>query len=536
MINGSFLWDKVGFSDMEWTNIGDQAVYTYRKIPASLYCSVAGRARKFPGKTAVVTDNGTRYSYGRLISMTDEFAAFLSEKYSIGRGGKAAILFFSGIEYCIALLALNRLGASTVLFPNKYTRSELTDLAGKISIELIICENVFQDWFRQTGIPVLAAKEDSSGYGFAGLTCGAVKPVPRGRAENGAVILFTSGTTAGGKTVELKNFNIMHAIVSYQRILNITEKDSSVIPIPIYTVTGTIAVLGLMLHAGGVVFLHRKFDAGRVLLCAIENKLTYIHAAPTVFSMLLEYRETYPAIPGIRVLACGSSNMPAENIRRLHEWLPGAAFQTVYGLTETSSPATIFPSDAAESPYIGSSGIPIPGVMIKIIDDDESETETGGTGEVALRGSVVIRKYFHGGEDSFTRDRWLKTGDLGYLNEEGYLYIVDRKKDIINRGGEKICSFDVENAIHGIDGIIEAAVVGIPHPKYGEQPAAVVRLEKGYTITEREIKARLSSVLANFMIPAQIRFVEEIIKTSNGKIDKKALRLWFQNEKKPFDV
>jgi fatty-acyl-CoA synthase/long-chain acyl-CoA synthetase len=529
MINGSYLWDKTRFSDMEWLKAGDQRVYTYREIPASLYCSVTDRARKFREKTAVVTDNGTRYSYSRLLSMTDEFSAFLSEKYSIAYGSKTALLFYSGIEYCVALLALNRLGAPAVLLPNKYTRSELTDLTAKISVELIICDSPFEDWFRQTDIPVLAAREDPSGYGFAGLASGGVKPVPPGRPESGAVILFTSGTTARGKAVELKNFNIMHAIISYQRILNITDKDSSVIPIPIYTVTGTIALLGLMLHAGGVVFLHKKFDAKRVLLCAMENRLTYIHGSPTVFSMLLEHRETYPGIPSIRVFACGSSNMPAENIRRLHEWLPKAAFHTVYGLTETSSPAAVFPSGAAESPYIGSSGIPVPGVMIKIIDHDESEIETGGTGEVALFGSVVIQKYFYGGENSFTKDRWLKTGDLGYVNKEGYLYIVDRKKDMINRGGEKISCFDVENALHGIAGVIEAAVIGIPHQQYGEEPAAVVRLKKGYTITEGEIRNRLSSVLANFMIPAQIRFVKKIIKTSNGKIDKKALRLWFQN-------
>jgi fatty-acyl-CoA synthase/long-chain acyl-CoA synthetase len=207
--------------------------------------------------------------------------------------------------------------------------------------------------------------------------------------------------------------------------------------------------------------LHKKFDAERVLACAVENHLTFIHALP-VFSLLLDQRSNFPSLPSLRVFVCGSSNIPAENIRRLKQWIPHAVFHTIYGLTETSSPGTIFPSDAAHSPYIGSSGLPIPGVALKICGPDGSELPSNAVGEICLMGTVVIKKYLFGGEDAFTAGGWLKTGDLGYVNKLGYLYVVDRIKDIINRGGEKIASFDVENALHHIPGIIEAVVIGIP--------------------------------------------------------------------------
>jgi fatty-acyl-CoA synthase/long-chain acyl-CoA synthetase len=494
---------------------------------ASFFTILRESAQKFAGKTAVVTDEGNTYTFGVLCRMVDVFASFLSREYSIGYGSRVGIVFYNTIEFCASVLALSRLGAVAVILPCKYSRFELAQMIIRVKPGLILCASAFTDWFTETGIQALGITEEALRAKSAGDAQNTASAEHEGKPENDALIFFTSGTTARSKAVLLKNRNITEAIQSYQKILHITESDIAIIPFPIYTVTGTIAILGVMLYAGGTVFLHQKFSANRVLRCVIDNNITFVHASPTVFSLLLDERGAFPSVPSIRVFACGSSNMPKENIRRLKEWMPGAAFHTVYGLTETSSPATIMPGDTADSPFIGSSGIPIPGVTVKIIDSEENELPAGETGEIALRGTVVIERYLFGGETSFTRDGYLKTGDVGYLNTGGYLYVVDRIKDMINRGGEKICSFDVENALHCIPGIVEAAVVGIPDEKYGEVPVAAVRPAKGRALSEGEVQALLANALAKFMIPVKIRFVDTLLKTANGKIDKRALRTWF---------
>jgi fatty-acyl-CoA synthase/long-chain acyl-CoA synthetase len=528
MVEGKRFWDEDVLKGMTAAVFDGRPFYTYQDIPDSLYHALIHSTALFPQKTAIVDDEGVAYSYEQLTWLTVQCASFLKGQHHIGTEMRVALVFYNSIEFCVAFLALSLLGAIPVILPSKYKAKELHALIEKAMPHLILCDRNFRPALSGLGIPVFDT-ELNRNYGFADYSGQAPLIPPAGKPESPALIMFTSGTTAKSKAVVLKNYNIMHGIMVYHRILRISPDDRSIIAIPIYSVTGTVAILGLLLYAGGTIFLHKKFNPERVLACALREKLTFIHASPTFFSMLLDYREKYPDLPGLRAFVCGSSNMAVENIHRLNKWLPGAVFHTVYGLTENSSPASIFPGNAAESPYIGSSGLAIPGISIKIIDEAEKEAPDGEIGEVVLKGTVVIERYLTGGEECFTSDGWLKTGDLGYLNEQGYLYIVDRIKDMINRGGEKICSFDVENALHGIDGIIEAAVVGIPDPKYGEQPAAVIRCEKGCTLKAEDIKNALSRVLAGYMIPTQFRFTDNIFKTPNGKIDKIGLRNWFQN-------
>ena len=201
-------------------------------------------------------------------------------------------------------------------------------------------------------------------------------------------------------------------------------------------------------------------------------------------------------------------------------------FHTVYGLTETSSPATIFPGNACTSEYIGSSGLPIPGTVFKILDESGNEMPAGKVGEIWISGSVVLESYYKLQTDSL-KNGWLGTGDLGYITADGYLYVVDRKKDMINRGGEKIWSFDVENELYQIPGVEEAAVVGIPDEVYGEVAVAAVKKEPGAHFTEQELKDILRTRIAKYKVPAHIIFMNKIPETPNGKIDKKNIRQLF---------
>ena len=221
--------------------------------------------------------------------------------------------------------------------------------------------------------------------------------------------------------------------------------------------------------------------------------------------------------------------MPKDKLRRLHSWLPESSFHTVYGLTETTSPGTVFPGDAATSPYIGSSGLPVPGTRFKIVNETGAELADGEVGEICVSGTLVLAEYYKHTSETL-QDGWLHTGDLGYFNRDGYLFVVDRIKNMINRGGEKIWCFDVENELEMMKGIRDAAVVGIPDELYGEVAAAVVCLEENIQLSQEAIQEYLRGRIAKYKIPVRIRTVEKIPQTPNGKTDKITIKKLLMEE------
>ena len=313
----------------------------------------------------------------------------------------------------------------------------------------------------------------------------------------------------------------------YQKLLELGPEDKTIIPVPIYHITGLVALLGLFVYIGGTIYLYKRYDAKRILEGVKRDGITFMHGSPTVFGQLLDYREEFPELPSIRTLACGSSYMPVETMKKLHRWMPQMKFCNVYGMTETSSPGTVFPYDAATSLYPGSEGKPVPGLMLKILDDDGREVPDGTVGVVYLKGANICEYYYHLKTPLITEDGWLNTGDMGYINEDSYVFIVDRKKDMINRGGEKIWCTDVEDELVAVEGVKDAAVVGIPSKKYGEVAAALIVLESGVQMTAEELKADLKSRLAKFKIPEQILFADAVPKTPGLKTDKKTIKTMF---------
>ncbi len=526
MVSGNGLWDNHIEDTMSHHIFNNKYYYTYDALPGSLYHVLVKTVQKFPHKTAIIDNENMYYSYFDLLKLVDEFSSYLNHQIKISKGDHVGLMMYNSIEYCVSFLALSKIGAVTVALPSKFKEDEVVPLAEKAEVCCIICDKSFSDYFRnfKNTVKIVTSVDSTVKYGFSHLDMNMLDTcTSTGNLEDPALILFTSGTTSQSKCVEIRNFNMMHAILSYQRILNITSEDKSVIATPIYHITGLVALLGLFLYSGGCLYLHRKFEADKVLDCVKNHNITFLHASPTVFIKLLELHTAHPELPSLRSFACGSSNMPPEKLRQLHKWLPNLSFRTVYGLTETTSPATIFPGDACTSPFIGSSGFPIPGVEIKIVGEHGEELADNNIGEILLRGCNIINRYYNTDADA-GEDDWLRTGDLGYLNSEHYLYIVDRKKDMINRGGEKIWSIDIENELCKIPDIMEAAVVGIPDAVYGEVPEAVIRVSTGASITPEEVKEILKDRLAKFQIPQKIIIADTIPKTPNDKVDKKVIR------------
>lgn len=536
MYKGEDLWKKPEIQVVKKTLSNGKVITTYPDLPKNIYSSFRATAERHMEKVAVVDDEGRQYSYKKMMEMTDDFSSWLIHEFGVTRRKHVALMLYNSIEFCTTFLSLNRIGAVVVPLPTKFKMEEVHALVEKSDVEFIICDEKFEDYFEkyQQNLNICVVPDGKEKYGLETFTStkdlSAIEEIEEKATDvDLALMLFTSGTTSMSKGVTIRNYNIMHAVESYHKVLGITEEDKAIIPVPIYLVTGLVAVFGLMIHIGGTVCLNRFFDAKRVLEDINKYGITFFHASPTVFTLILKERKHYPELPMLRMFACGSCNMPPEKIKMLHEWLPKSEFRTIYGLTETTSPGTVFPTDASSSPYIGSSGIPIPGSAYKIVDEEGNEVKDGEQGEILVKGSNITENYYKSKRVAL-EDEWLHTGDIGWFNTEGYLYIADRKKDMINRGGEKICSYDVENKLLEMNGVEDAAVVGIQDELYGEVPAALIKLKKGTVIEEAEIKAFLKSQMASYKVPQKILFTENIPLTENMKINKRKVRKMFSEQ------
>lgn len=536
MYMGKDLWPSELTADLVETELSNgRTVEMFTGLPKNLYQSFLKTSYHLPNKIALIDHEGNRYTYQDMREKVRSFSGWLYNELEIRRGDHVALMLLNRVEFTIVALSLNRLGAVIVSLPSKYKEPEIRALVEKSDLQAVITEEKYLSYFSidiENGLKHCVVPDDGE-YGLRNYTADAEEALETVEDETDpadlALMMFTSGTTSYSKGVTIRNYNIVHAMEAYRRTLGITENDIAILPVPIYLITGLVAIFGLMMHVGGTVVLNRTYKAKRVLEDIGKYQITFFHASPTVFTLLLQERESFPKVPSLRMMACGSSNMAPGKIRALKDWMPNCEFRTIYGLTETTSPGTVFPMDANASEYIGSSGIPIPGMAVKIVDDDGAEVPDGTEGTVCVKGTNITEEYYKL-DNGMIRDGWLDTGDIGYVNRDGFLYIVDRKKDMINRGGEKVCSFDIENELSHFEEVADSAVVGVPHELYGEAPVALVRLKDGAQCTGEELRERLRSKMAKYKVPEKILIVDEIPITANMKIDKKLIRQMFEKE------
>lgn len=534
MIRGYEVWNVNLQKDMGFRKIGAKEVFTFLNMRNNYYEILEDTTGRFPDKVAFCDNWNREYTYRAFLQMVDDFAEYLQIVMGAGRQSHIGLLLHNSIEFCASFYAVCKIGAVAVPFPGKYREPEIRALIEKADLDFLLCAECFRSWvsdYEEKGIHTVYSIDEENGFGFRHLALPkGSRGNSKGRLSDEVIIMFTSGTTSISKGVVLKNYNIIHAAMIYQRLCGVTPEDKTIIPVPIYHITGLIALLGLFVYTGGTVYLYRRYDAERILECVEKNQITFMHGSPTVFGLLLDYQSEFPHLPSLRIMLCGSSYLPVEKMKKLHRWMPTVKLMTVYGMTETASPGTLFPYDTPTSIYPESAGKPIPGLELKIVDDEGKELPPGAVGSVLIKGANILEYYYKMETPLLSEDGWLDTGDMGYYNEDAYVFFVDRKKDMINRGGEKIWCTDVENELISMPKIKDAAVVGIPSDIYGEVAAAVVVLEKGETADFEGIREYLKSKLARYKLPEKILFVDEVPKTPGLKVDKKYIRTMFGKE------
>ncbi len=414
MLIGKDCWDTSITYKMETRKIHNRSIYTFHDLAHSPYEMLCATTLKFANKIAFYDDLNKSYSYQTFLSMVDELATYLYFEKKVKKQDHVGLLLHNSIEFCVAFYAIAKLGAVCVPFPSKYRENEVIQLIDKANLSHLLYSEDFEYCSQFEGVfSILKSIDEKNGYGFRHLVYLVGMQAPSDYNLNDKIIImFTSGTTSQSKGVVLRNYNVMHAVMAYERLLDIKSWDKTIIPIPIYHITGLVALLNLFVFCGGTIYLYRKYDAKQILECIEKHQITFMHGSPTVFSKLLEYKEQYPNMKSLRMLGCGSSYTPVEKQKEFHKWLPHTKFLVIYGMTETSSPALIHANDTPTSIYSKAAGKPIPGVEIKIMEGSK-ECTTNEVGEIWIRGSVVCEEYYHMKSDAIDEENWLNTGDMG---------------------------------------------------------------------------------------------------------------------------
>lgn len=341
-------------------------------------------------------------------------------------------------------------------------------------------------------------------------------------------IFYTGGTTGHPKGVMLSHNNMMSSALGNLASCNryLTERGTSLVAAPLFHLAGISMWIGAGLSACTHVILP-MYSPGGVAKAISEHRVTFTVLVPTMIQMLVDDPHTADFdLSSLRFIGYGASPVPEALLERARKTIPNAGFGQVYGMTELAGCATFLsPSDHTHSATRRSAGRAQPHVELRIVDGDNNEVARGEPGEITVRGDNVMLGYWNLPDEtaSAVRDGWMHTGDIGWMDEAGYLFIVDRLKDMIITGGENVYSTEVENALAGHAAVTAAAVIGLPDDRWGERVHAVVVLRPDTRVTEDALRAHCRGLVAGYKVPRSIEFVAELPLSGAGKVLKREL-------------
>jgi long-chain acyl-CoA synthetase len=347
------------------------------------------------------------------------------------------------------------------------------------------------------------------------------------RAEDDtAVLLYTSGTTGTPKGAELTHANLARNVESCLKLFETTSDDVVLGALPLFHSFGQTCGLNSSVGAGACLTLIPRFDPDKALGIIERDRVTVFQGVPTMYAAMLAHpeRESFD-VSTLRLCASGGAAMPLEVMRGFEEAF-GCVVIEGYGLSETSPVASFNHPDRERKP--GSIGTPIEGVEMRVVDDQRNEVPQGEVGEVAIRGHNIMKGYWRRPDataEAIDADGWFYTGDMARVDEDGYFFIVDRKKEMIIRGGYNVYPREIEEVIYEHPAVREAAVVGIPHPELGEEVGAAIALHDDAEATVEEIRDFVKGQVAAYKYPRHVWIVDELPKGPTGKILKREIKV-----------
>ncbi len=526
----------------------------WKNAPATLGAILT--ASRGHGDATFLVYEDERMSFEEHFLAASQLARILRDRFGVGNGDRVSIAMRNFPEWSVSFWAAAAVGAVVVPLNAWWTGEELHYGLADSGTKLVICDQPRAERIADfvTYLPdleaVLVARSSPAEVPVGMLRYeDVVADPPPGTdlpdlpavdiaTDDDATIFYTSGTTGRPKGALGTHRNICTNPISlfYVNVRNALRagaepggggQNSYLLSVPLFHATGCHSILVANLMAGGKLVMMHRWEAGRALELIERERITTFGGVPTMVMQVLDHpdfatRDT----SSVRSVGYGGAPAPPELVRRIKAHFPGGTASNGYGLTETSSLSTMNAGPDYEAKP-DSVGPPVPVVTVKVVDPDGKEVPVGEIGELWIKGPNVVKGYWGKPEATALTfsDGWLHTGDVARLDDEGFVYIVDRAKDMLIRGGENVYCVEIEGVLHEHAAVADAAVIGIPHPVLGEEVGAVVQLRAGTSATESEIQEHVAARLAGFKVPVRVWFCEQPLpRNPAGKILKRQLR------------
>ena len=490
------------------THFGDRVVRCFAQRPRSLFEVFTDAVKRNPGGEALVSGK-ERFTWRSLAERVARVARGLTLR-DIRQGERVALLLGNRIEFVLMLFAAARLGAVTVPLNIRSSKPELAYVLEHSGAKLVLHEDDLAE--RLSAAPQRIAMHD-----FATLLETPGSDPVAVEEEDTAAILYTSGTTGRPKGAMLSHLGIVHSAMHYERAMQLGPAERSIAAVPLSHVTGLIASIATMARCAGTLVLLPAFKPADFLALAARERMTHTVLVPAMYNLCLMQPDfERHDLSRWRIGGYGGAPMPLPTIARYAEKLPQLGLMNLYGATETTSPATIMPPQETAR-HADSVGRVVPCGEIRVAED----------GELWIKGPMVVRGYWNDAEASAREitDGFWHSGDIGAVDAQGFVYVFDRKKDMINRGGYKVYSAEVESALAEHPAVLEAAVVAVPCPVLGERVHAFISLREAGVTVEKDLRAFCAERLADYKVPESFTLRSAPLpRNANGKVLKRALR------------
>jgi fatty-acyl-CoA synthase len=495
------------------------------------YDWIAHHGRRTPDKTAVVDLASERsFSYAQFDQRVSRFARHLRDHLKVARGDRVAVLALNTTDTLEVQFACGRIGAVFLPLNTRLTVPELQFIVGDASPKVMVHDADLAE--TALAVASLCKVESELLLGPAGSYEAAIAktaPIESFEAvtlDDISTIMYTSGTTGQPKGAIITHGMTFWNCVNLGGPASISPSSVLLTVLPLFHTGGLNCYTNPVLHAGGTVLIMRAFDPGIALqlISDPERGINAFFGVPAIYQFMAQH-PGFERADFSRLIIGGVGGAPMP-VPLLNVWeTRGVALQQGYGMTETSPAVLVLDrEDAARK--AGSAGKPVLHTEVKVVRPDGTNADVGELGELWVKGPNITPGYWNRPEanaSSFT-DGWLHTGDATRVDEEGFYYIVDRWKDMYISGGENVYPAEVENVLHQIAAIAEAAVIGIPDPQWGEVGMAIIAIKPGLSLTEADIHAHCAGNLARFKCPRRIAFVDALPRNATGKIHKPTLR------------
>lgn len=478
--------------------------------------------RCIPEHTAIILKD-QKVPYGRL---EEDCSRFGSSLKALGIKMKDHVLLChkNSYEWIVSYFGIIKIGAVAVAVPANLTPDELKIILDDSCPKAIVTDELNREKFNldeQQGVHVISKEGEKSFYtliqkGNPSLEAEEMEPFEP------AAILYTGGTTGFPKGVILSHQNIQ---ASYQNVAfneRTSQKDISLCFLPLNHVFAQIHIVGSALYSGATVVIHESFDLDQVLFDIQKHHITKFYGVPTIYVRLLEQKDLPQKVRSITYSFSAAASL-AEDIARAWKAETNLEIHEAYGMTESASMVTF---NHYFRHVVGSVGTPANLIEVRILTKEGLVKDAGVEGEICIRGPNIMKGYLN--KPAETKEAfvggWFRSGDVGFLDDRGYLFLVDRIKDLVITGGENVYPREVENALFAEPEIKEAVVFGVPDREYGERLVAMVVPKEGVVLEASVLRQRLKARLAPFKVPKEFFFVNEIPRTSAGKVQKKQLK------------